>query len=109
MLQTHTTTKAYEAGETITATDANEIQFLRKGRATAYDTNDARLLQRQVGDVVWPPSTADRNAERVVADEPSRCARLSHEKLLWLEEHQNEIALALYRYLYVVRGTNTDG
>ena len=103
ILQTHTTTNEYEAGETINAAAADEIQFLLKGRATAYDKSDSRLLQCQIGDVVWPPSIADASATRVVTDELSETARLSVEKLHWLEEHDRALALALYRYLYVLR------
>ena len=101
-IQTHTTTEEYEAGETIESVDANELQFLLEGRATTYDTNDERLLQCRVGDVVWPPSIADANANRIVADEMSKSARLSGEKLRWLEEQDPDAALAIYRYLHVV-------
>ena len=107
ILQTHSTTKEYEAGETISAADANEIQFLLKGRATAYDKHDSRLLQCQIGDVIWPPTIADASATRVVTDELSQTARLSDEKLHWLEEHDRALALALYRYLYVLREAAT--
>ena len=102
-LQTHTTTVAYDSGELISSEDANEIQFLLHGRATAFDANGMRLLQCQLGDVVWPPSIADARAERMVADEPTECARLSGKELRWFEEHDSNLALALYRYLYVLR------
>ncbi len=102
-LQIDSITEDYGAGEDISPADDGEIQFLLRGRATAYDKNNVRVMQCQVGDVIWPVSTAHPNAERIVADVALRTARLSPTKLQLLEEHDSALALAVYRYLYVVR------
>lgn len=106
-LRIHTSTVEYGVGETIATADNEEIQFILQGRATAYDKNDDRLLQCQVGDVIQPVSIADARAVRIVADEPTRSARLAGAKLRRLEDQDTELALTLYRYLYAVRDTFT--
>ena len=108
-LRTFTTTENYTSGETIAPAADGEIQFLIQGRATAYNNNEARLVQCQVGDVVWPVTVSDGAADHIIVDVPSVCVRLPGETLRELEEDESELALKLYRYMYEVRQPLTSG
>ncbi len=80
-------------------TPRDGLQLLLSGRASAYDAAGARLRQFSPGDAVWP----DEDAPVVLADEPCRTMVLTPADWGWLEEHEQAVALNLYRYLLAAR------
>ena len=75
------------------------LQLLLSGRASVYDDAGARLHQFSPGDAIWP----DEAAPVVLADEPCRTMVVSPATWGWLEEHEQGVALNLYRYLLARR------
>ena len=92
--------RAYSAGETLAAPGApgDGLQLLLTGRASGYDTEGIRLYQCGPGDAIWPGALDDK-ATSVVADQPCRTMVLTLSALGWLEQHEERLALTLYRYL----------
>ena len=93
--------RQYSPDETLSAPDEAHasLQLLMSGRASAYDTEGARIRQWSPGDVIWPPDPMDENASPVIADEPCRTMVLTAASRRWLEDHEERLALKLYRYL----------
>ena len=91
--------RTYEAGEALTAPEEG-VELLAAGRATACDADGARLRQCGPGDAIWHGTGPGENAVSVVADEPCRTMVLRQETWPWLEEHETQLALKLYRYLF---------
>ncbi len=106
------TPREYAAGEVLAGPGEprDGLQLLQAGHATAYDSSDARLHQCGPGDPVWPAATPGNRTMTVVADEPCRTMELSQAARHWLEEHEERLALELYRYLlagWIERGPDT--
>ena len=78
-------------------------QFLVSGRASAQDTEGARIYQCAPGDLIWPPGARDQRVVSVVADEPCQTVVLTPAARHWLETNRAELALKLYRYLVAER------
>ena len=95
------TPREYGAREPLAGPDAPQdgLQLLLSGRASAYDHAGARLRQFSPGDAIWP----DEAAPVVLADEPCRTMVVSPATWGWLEEHEQGVALNLYRYLLAGR------
>ena len=91
----------YSAGESIAGPDAKRegLELLTSGRASVYDAIGVRLYQCVPGDPIWPPGALERNAVSVITDEPCRTIVLTSAARRWLEEHEERLALKLYRYL----------
>ena len=87
----------YSAGEVLAGPGGSPVglQLLQAGHATVYDASGSRLNQRGPGDPLWPGD----QALTVMADEPCRTMELTQSALLWLEQHEERLALDLYRYL----------
>ena len=66
-------------------------------------TKSARLRQYRPGDAVWPVDPSDEKAVLVSAEEACETVVLSPDALRWLEEHEERLALKLYRYLLAGR------
>ena len=75
------------------------LELLLSGRATAYDHSDMRLYQIGPGDAIRPFGALHEKVASVVADEPCRTMLLTPTARRWLEEHEERLALRLYRYL----------
>ncbi len=97
--------RQYAAGEALAGSDApgEELQLLLAGRASAYDSAGARLHDYSPGDAIWPAGTQNDKATSVVADQPCRTMVLPLTALHWLDEHEEGLALKLYRYLLAAR------
>ena len=95
------TPREFGAQEPLAGPDAPQdgLQLLLSGRASAYDPAGARLRQFSPGDAIWP----DEAAPVVLADEPCRTMELTPATRGWLEEHEQGVALNLYRYLLTGR------
>lgn len=95
------TPREYGAREPLAGPDAPQdgLQLLLSGQASAYDQGGARLRQFSPGDPIWP----DEAAPVVLADDPCRTMVLSPATWAWLEEHEQGVALKLYRYLLAGR------
>ena len=100
--------RGYEPGETLVATGQDELQLLAAGRATAYDATGVRLRQCGVGDLVFPLFAVDAMVASMVADGPCRCVVLASEARQWLEKHEAQLALKLYRYLFASRASTSS-
>ena len=96
---------AYEEGGILAGpgAPADHLQLILSGRASGYDAGATRLFQCGPGDAVWPEGAPDRKAHRVVADEPCRTLLISPAALDWLEQHEQQLVLDLYRYLLAGR------
>ena len=93
--------RSYSEGENITGPDAKQegVELLVSGRATVRDTSGVRLRQYIPGDPILSSGASDDKAVSVIADEPCRTMLLTPAAQLWLEEHEQRLALELYRYL----------
>ncbi len=80
-----------------------DLQLLLSGRASANDSEGVRLHQYSPGDAIWPVDPLDEKATSVIADEPCRTAGLTPADRRWLDEHEERLALKLYRYLLAGR------
>ena len=95
----------YAAGEDLIGPDAPQegLQLLVSGRVSGYDSAGTRLFQHGPGDSIWPAGALDKKATSVIADEPCRTMVLTLAALGWLEQHEERLALKLYRYLLAGR------
>ena len=93
--------RQYDAGETLAGPDAPcaDLQLLLSGRASVYDSAGARIHQYSTGDAIWPSNSSDGKKTSVVADEPCRTMVLTPAAQHWLDEHEERLAIMLYRYL----------
>ncbi len=100
-LRSWLTPRRYAAGAALAGPGAaNEgLQMLIAGRASAREAAGARVRQYGPGDAIWPVDPADETAPAVSADEPCETVVLTPEARSWLEEHEQRLALKLYRYL----------
>ncbi len=85
------------------------LQFLISGRASAYNSVGARVHQYGPGDAVWPVGTENDGTTSVIADEACRTMALTPATRDWLEQHEERLALKLYRYLLAGRFRNESG
>ena len=94
------TPRRYAAGEPLAGPDAPHqgLQLLLSGSASGYDAAGERLYQRSRGDAIWP-GALDQHAASVVADDPCRAMVLTPAARSRLEQQDERLALALYRYL----------
>ena len=97
--------RRYSAGDSLAAPDGRreDLQLLLSGRASAYDSAEARLYQCGPGDAIWPASGLEGRAATVIAEEACRTMALTLEARRRLEEDEVELALKLYRYLLAGR------
>ena len=96
----------HAAEETFPALDSHEVELLISGKASTYNSTGGRVRQYGPGDAVWPaPGRKDRTAS-VIADEPCRTAVLTRDTLDWLEQHETQLVLKLYRYLLASVSSN---
>ena len=97
--------REYSAGEALAGPGSpNEgLQLLLSGRASAYDPTGTRLYQCGPGDAIWPAGPMDEETNPVIADEPCRTMVLTPATRRWLDEHEERLALKLYRYLLASR------
>ena len=79
------------------------LQLLLSGRVSGYDSAGTRLFQHGPGDAIWPAGALDEKATSVIADEPCQTMVLTPVALGWLEQHEERLALKLYRYLLAGR------
>lgn len=100
-LRSWLTPRRYAAGEAFVGPGAaNEgLQMLISGRASARETEGERVRQYGPGDAIWPVDPVTETALAVSADEPCETVVLTPEARNWLEEHEERLALKLYRYL----------
>ena len=89
------------AGEVIVAPGEAQdgLLLLQSGRVSAYDKGGARLYQLGPGDPLRTSDARNGSAAALLTDEPCRVAELTPPARAWLEEHEGERILALYRYL----------
>lgn len=96
------TSTTYEAGETVIRPNASQsgLQLLVSGRASAYDRNGTRVLQFSRGDAVLVKVYQQDAVDTVLADEHCQAKILTHADRDWLEQHDKNLILDLYRYLF---------
>ncbi len=92
---------SYAAGEALAGPGAvgKGLQLLTSGRASAHETEGARFRQYSPGDAIWPVDPSNERAPSVSADVPCKTMVLTPDARRWLEEHEERLALRLYRYL----------
>ena len=93
--------RSYSEGENITGPDVKQegVELLVSGRASVHYTSGVRFRQYTPGDPIWPSGARDGKAVSVIADEPCQTMLLTTSAQLWLEDHEQRLALELYRYL----------
>ena len=93
--------RSYSTGENIAGPEAKQegLELLISGRASVRDPAGARFGQCVPGDPVRPSGASGGKTASVVADEPCRTMLLTPAARLWLEQHEERLALELYRYL----------
>ena len=103
--------RQYAASEPLAGPDkpGEDLQLLLSGRACAYDSAGSRLYEYGPGDAIWPSAPLDEMEASVVADEPCRTMVLTPAARLWLEEHEERLAVKLYRYLLTTRFQTEPG
>ena len=79
------------------------LQLLVSGLASASEAAGTRFRQYGPGDAIWPIDPTDEKARTVTADEPCETMVLTRDARRWLEEHEGELALKLYRFLLAGR------
>lgn len=91
----------YGAGEALVGPGAANagLQMLMSGRASAHQAEGERVRQYGPGDAIWPVDPVNERALAVSADEPCETAVLTPDARSRLEEHEERLALKLYRYL----------
>ena len=99
------TPRRYAAGEILAGPSAptEDLQLLTSGRASAHEKAGARVGQYSPGDAIWPVAVSEQKAPTVSADEPCETMVLTMAGRRWLEEHEERLALKLYRYLLAGR------
>ncbi|MCE2491392.1 MAG: SulP family inorganic anion transporter [Alphaproteobacteria bacterium] len=97
--------REYSAGEALSGPGAPSkgLQLLTSGRASAHGAAGTRFRQYGPGDAIWPADPSDEKAPSVTADEPCEAMGLTPAVRSWLEEHEERLALKLYRYLLAGR------
>ena len=96
---------SYAAGEALAGPGApgKGLQLLTSGRASAHEAGGGRSRQYGPGDAIWPAGPWDAKAPTVRADGPCETMVLTPAARRWLEEHEERLALKLYRYLLAGR------
>ena len=96
---------SYAAGEALAGPGAPSrgLQLLISGQASAHQAAGTRFRQYGPGEVIWPVDPSDEKAPTVSADEPCETMVLTPAARRWLEEHEERLALKLYRYLLAER------
>ena len=104
-LRSWMTPRRYAAGETLAGpgTACEGLQLLTSGRASAHEAAGTRFRQYSPGDAIWPVDPSDGKAPPVSADESCETMVLTLAARSWLEEHEEGLALKLYRYLLAGR------
>ncbi len=104
-LQSWLNPREYSTDEALAGPGApNEgLRLLLSGRASVFDSTGARLYQCGPGDAIWPADPLDEKANSVIADQPCRTMVLTPAARCWLDEHEERLALKLYRYLLASR------
>ena len=104
-LQGWLTPRQYSAGEALAGPGMppEGLQLFISGRASAFDSAGTRLYQYSPGDAIWPADPSDEKANSVIADKPCRTMVLTPATRRWLDEHEERLALKLYRYLLAGR------
>ncbi len=97
--------RQYSVGETLAkkGTRQDGLQLLLSGRASGYDSTGKRLYQCAPGDAIWSSGSPGDKTNSVLADEPCQTMVLTQGDRVWLEEHEERLALELYRYLFSKR------
>ena len=110
-LQSWTSPRQYAAGAALKRPGAppDGLQLLITGRATGYDSAEARLNQYAPGDAIWPPGALHEKAASVIADEPCRTMLLTPAARRRLEQQEEQVTLRLYRYLLGARTDTESG
>ena len=103
------TPRRYAAGEVLAGPGApNEgLQQLTEGRASAHGAAGRRVGEYGPGDAIWPLDPSDPKAPTVRAEGSSSTVVLTPAARRWLEEHEERLALKLYRYL-LARGFEAE-
>ena len=93
--------RGYAAEEVLAGPDVPRegLQLLLSGRASVHDSEGLRLRQCSPGDAVWPVDPAADTKTTVVADESCHAMLLTPDARRWLEEHEQGLAIKLYRYM----------
>ena len=101
----------YAAGEALAGpgTASAGLQLLTSGQASAHEPQGTRLRQFGPGDAIWPVDPSDEKAPTVCADEPCQTMVLTPAARRRLEEHEERLALKLYRYLFAGRFESEPG
>ena len=104
-LRSWLTPRRYAAGETLAGPGSapEGLQLLTSGRASAHEAAGTRFRQYSPGDAIWPVDPSDEKAPPVSADESCKTMVLTPAARSWLEEHEEGLALKLYRYLLAGR------
>ncbi|MYD97042.1 MAG: STAS domain-containing protein [Gammaproteobacteria bacterium] len=96
----------YDAGDAIVSIGEpqNGLQLLVRGQASAYDAKGTRLFQYGPGATIEPCSAFGAYAAEtaMIADQPCRTMLLPPAARSWLEEHEEQLILKLYRYLLTI-------
>ena len=94
--------RQYSVGEALAkkGTRQDGLQLLLSGRASGYDSTGKRLYQYAPGDAIWSKGSSSDKTTSVLADEPCQTMVLTKVDRDWLEEHEERLALKLYRYLF---------
>lgn len=91
------------AGKMLRGGGREDLLLLTEGRASVYDPGGQRLRQCAAGDPVGPLSAIDGRAAQVIADEPCRAVVMAAAAWRRLEQEDPQLALELYRHLFVSR------
>ena len=93
----------YAAEEILAGPDVSRegLQLLLSGHASVHDSTGMRLRQCSPGDVIWSTDPTAETKTTVVADESCRTMLLAPSERRWLEEHEQELIIGLYRYMFV--------
>ncbi len=98
--------REYDAGEALVSLGEPQkgMQLLIKGQASAFDSTGARLFQCGPGDAIEPRGAFGAHAAEtaMIADQPCRTMMLTPATRLWLEEHEEQLIVKLYRYLLTI-------
>ena len=99
------TPRHYASGEALAGPGVSSegLQLLTSGRASAHEVEGTRFRQYSPGDAIWPVDPLDDKAPTVSADGPCETMVLTPAARSWLEEHEERLALKLYRYLLAGR------
>ena len=95
----------YASGETLAGpgVPSEGLLLLVSGRASAHDAAGKRFRQYSPGDAIWPIDPSDDKAPTVTADGSCETMVLTPAARHRLEEHEEGLALKLYRLLLADR------